>query len=158
MVQQKLLLSHNLGQFSSRPFARHGELRMAKLSSFAVDRPKLINPRRKALAHHLPTHPPFRVGRHTGQAHRSSAPSAIDGVQNTHDLLRGNWLRYRKEVFGVLAFLAQVDQEYLGFAVPEPRTVHPIHGVHRSLYHQTHVVGWVPVRAVRPYTAAETDY
>lgn len=75
-------------------------------SLFAVHRPKLINSRCEALTHHLPAHTPFWIGRHTGEAHCPPAPPAIDGIQNAHHFLGRFRLGDRKEIFGVLTFLA----------------------------------------------------
>lgn len=47
----------------------------------------------------------------------SPAPPAIDGIQNAHHLLGRFRLRDRKEIFGVIALLAKVDQEQFGLAV-----------------------------------------
>lgn len=104
--------------------------------SFAVHSPKLINTRSETLAHHLPAHTPLWIGRHTGEAHCPPAPPAIDGIQNAHYFLGRFRLRDRKEIFGVFAFLAKVDQEHLGFAVYEAWPKDSIHRRRsRSLYH-----------------------
>ena len=47
---------------------------------------------------------PGRIGRNTRQAHSTSTPSPIDGIENTHHFLGGYRLRDRKQIFGVLAF------------------------------------------------------
>ena len=61
-------------------------------ASLAVHRPKLINSRREALAHHLPAHSPIRIGWHARQAQCPPTPSLIDGIQHTHDLFSGDRL------------------------------------------------------------------
>lgn len=109
---------------------------MTKLNSFAIHRPKLINPRRKALTHHLPAHPLFRISRNARHARRTPAPPPVYCIQHTHNLLSGNWLGDREKVFRVLAFLAQVNRENLGFAVLESRSVQPIYRIDCSLCHQ----------------------
>lgn len=44
----------------------------------AVNRPELIHTCGLALAHHLPAHPPIRIGWHARQAQCSPTPSLID--------------------------------------------------------------------------------
>ncbi len=128
-----------------RGFGRFDNLQMltanvAKFASLAVNRPKLINPRRKTLTHHFSAHPPVRIHRHARQTHRPPTPPPIYSVQHAHHFLGCFGLRDRKKVIRVFAFLAKVKQEHLGLAVFETGPENSVYRFLRCLCHQTNVV------------------
>jgi hypothetical protein len=86
--------------------------------------------------HHLLTHSPIWIGRHTGQA------------QCPLLLLSGDRLRDRGKVFGALAFLTEGDEENFSFAVFKNQVGNAIRRLHGSFCHQPDIVGWVAVRCL----------
>lgn len=79
--------------------------------------PQLIKLGGVALAHHLPSHSPIRIGRYAGRSKRPPAPAAIDLIKDGHHLRSLGWLRYGEEIVGVLTRLAKVQQHH--FRLPD---------------------------------------
>lgn len=85
--------------------------------------PQLIQSRRKALAHQLPPHAPIRRGGDSTGSERVATPLGVDGIEHAHDALRGGGLGFGEEVVGVFAALAEVHQQYFGFAEGEALSI-----------------------------------
>ena len=89
--------------------------------------------------HHLLTHSPIWIGRHSGQA------------QCPLLLLSGDQLRDRGKVFGTLAFFTQGDEENFSFAVCKNQVGNAVRRLHGSFCHQPDIVGLVAVHYLSLY-------